>query len=50
MSTMPCLGQNREAKWRRFASWLTDDLGRIADHKFTNLDELIPWRYALIWA
>jgi transposase len=27
-------------------SWLTDVLGRIADHKITRLDELMPWRYA----
>lgn len=27
-------------------AWLTDDLGRIADHKITRLDELLPWRYA----
>jgi len=27
-------------------AWLTDTLGRIADHKITKLDELIPWRYA----
>ncbi len=27
-------------------TWLTDVLGRIADHKITNLDELKPWRYA----
>jgi transposase len=26
--------------------WLTDVLGRIADHKITRLDELMPWRYA----
>ena len=26
--------------------WLTDVLGRIADHKSTRLDELLPWRYA----
>ena len=26
--------------------WLTDTLGRIADHKITRLDELMPWRYA----
>jgi len=28
-------------------AWLTDVLGRIADHKITRLDELMPWRYAL---
>ncbi len=27
-------------------AWLTDFLGRIADHKITKLDELMPWRYA----
>ena len=27
-------------------AWLTDILGRIADHKITRLDELMPWRYA----
>ena len=27
-------------------AWLTDVLGRIADHKITKLDELLPWRYA----
>jgi len=26
-------------------AWLTDVLGRIADHKITRLDELMPWRY-----
>ena len=26
--------------------WLTDALSRIADHKITRLDELLPWRYA----
>ena len=26
--------------------WLTDVLGRIADHKITRIDELLPWRYA----
>jgi hypothetical protein len=26
--------------------WLTDTLGRIADHKITRIDELLPWRYA----
>jgi hypothetical protein len=25
---------------------LTDVLSRIADHKITRLDELLPWRYA----
>lgn len=27
-------------------AWLTDVLGRIADHEITRLDELTPWRYA----
>lgn len=27
-------------------AWLTDVLGRIADHKITRLDELMPWAYA----
>jgi hypothetical protein len=27
-------------------AWLTNILGRIADHKITRLDELLPWRYA----
>lgn len=27
-------------------AWLTDVLGRIAEHKITRLDELLPWRYA----
>jgi hypothetical protein len=27
-------------------AWLTDTIGRIADHKITRLDELMPWRYA----
>jgi transposase len=26
-------------------AWLTDVLGRIAEHKITRLDELLPWRY-----
>ena len=25
---------------------VTDTLGRIADHKITRIDELLPWRYA----
>ena len=29
-------------------AWLTDVLGRIADHKITRLDELLPWRYAQV--
>jgi len=27
-------------------AWLTDTLGRIADHKINRIDELLPWRYA----
>jgi hypothetical protein len=27
-------------------AWLTDVLNRIADHKITRIDELLPWRYA----
>ena len=27
-------------------AWLTDTLGRIADHKITKFDEFVPWRYA----
>jgi transposase len=27
-------------------AWLTDVLSRIAEHKITRLDELLPWRYA----
>jgi transposase len=27
-------------------AWLTDVLGRIADHKITRIDELLPWRHA----
>jgi hypothetical protein len=27
-------------------AWLTETLGRIADHKITRIDELLPWRYA----
>ena len=26
-------------------AWLTDVLGRIADHKITHVDELLPWHY-----
>ena len=26
-------------------AWLTDVLSRIADHKITKLDELMPWKY-----
>ena len=28
-------------------AWLTDTLARIADHKITRIDELLPWLYAL---
>jgi hypothetical protein len=31
-------------------AWLTDVLGRIADHKITRIDELLPWRHAAIAA
>jgi len=31
-------------------AWLTDVLGRIADHKITRLDELLPWSYASVAA
>ena len=27
-------------------AWLIDVIGRIADHKITRIDELLPWRYA----
>ena len=27
-------------------AWLTEVLGRIAEHKITRIDELLPWRYA----
>ena len=27
-------------------AWLTNVLTRIADHKITRIDELLPWRYA----
>ena len=26
-------------------AWLTEVLGRIADHKITRIHELLPWRY-----
>lgn len=26
-------------------AWLTDALGRIADHKINRIDELLPWNY-----
>jgi transposase len=28
-------------------AWLTDVLARIADHKITRIDELLPWRYTV---
>ena len=28
-------------------AWLTDTLARIADHKINQIDELLPWRFAL---
>lgn len=31
-------------------AWLTNVLGRIADHKITRLDELLPWSYASVAA
>ena len=27
-------------------AWLTDVLSRIADHKITKLDDLMPWNYS----
>jgi len=27
-------------------AWLTNTLARIADHKITRIDELLPWHYA----
>ena len=27
-------------------AWLAEVLGRIADHKVTRIDELLPWRHA----
>jgi hypothetical protein len=27
-------------------AWLIDVLSRIADHKISRIDELLPWRYA----
>ena len=27
-------------------AWLSNVLGRIADHKITKLDELMPWHFA----
>ena len=31
-------------------AWLTEVLGRIADHKISRIDELLPWRYAAVAA
>jgi transposase len=31
-------------------AWLTEVLSRIADHKITRIDELLPWRYAPVAA
>src|SRR3954452_18738655 len=31
-------------------AWLTEVLGRIADHKITRIDELLPWRSAAVAA
>ena len=31
-------------------AWLTDVLGRIADHKITRIHELLPWCYAVVAA
>jgi transposase len=31
-------------------AWLTDVLSRIADHKITRIDELLPWRHAAVAA
>jgi len=27
-------------------AWLTNVLGRIAEHKINRIDELLPWRFA----
>ncbi len=27
-------------------AWVTDILGRFADHKINRVDEFLPWRYA----
>jgi len=29
-------------------AWLTDVLGRIADHKITRIEQLLPWHYAQV--
>ena len=31
-------------------AWLTEVLGRIADHMIPRIDELLPWRYAAVAA
>jgi transposase len=31
-------------------AWLADVLGRIADHKITRIDELLPWHHAAVAA
>jgi len=31
-------------------AWLTDVPGRIADHKITRIDELLPWHFAQVGA
>jgi hypothetical protein len=31
-------------------AWLTWVLARIADHKITRIDDLLPWRYATVAA
>jgi hypothetical protein len=30
----------------RPAGWLTDTLGRIAEHKINKIDEVLPWTWA----
>ena len=29
-------------------AWLTDTLARIADHRISRIDELLPWHYAQV--